>query len=140
MLQNTSGRLLLFIPLFVHLFLSFINNKKKGNSLKSGPETRDPGPGTLRPGTLGSRTWDLVPWDLETQDFETRDPGIQETGHKTLGPETLGPWDLGRAILGHGTLAPGILEIGLWDHGTSNWPLRQIFLTLFVKQILIIKS
>ena len=69
------------------------------HSLKSGPETRDPRPGTMRSETRDPGT--LRPWDAETW---------------TLG---LWNWNPGLAILGHGTLTPGTLVMGPWGPGTS---------------------
>ena len=56
-----------------------------------------------------------------------------------LGPEP-GTHDLGSETLGHGTLTPGSLEMVPWDPETSNYPPPKTVLTIFIKQILIIKS
>ena len=83
------------------------------------------------------RTWDAGPGTLGPKN---RDPGSQDRDPGTWDPGTLelGPWDLELATLGHGILTPGTLEMVPWDPETSKWPLSQIVLTLFMKQILII--
>ena len=68
-------------------------------SLKSGPETRDPGPWdpgpwnprlcdpgpeTLRLVTLGLWNWDPGPWDLHPWDMGSWHPGPWGPGHGTL--------------------------------------------------------
>ena len=64
-----------------------------GHSLKSGPETWDPGLWYLRPGTLRS---------------------------ETLGPGTLGPWDLGPWNSGTGALGLGTCDLGTWGPDTRD--------------------
>ena len=137
-------------------------------SLKSGPETWDPGPwdlrlrtpgpgdlgswdhetqdpetqdsGTLRPRTLGASTLGL--WDPGTQDPHTQDPGTGTSEHRTLTSRILemGPWNLEIATLRPRILRAGPWELNLWCRFQVSQRTPQIELTLIVKQIMIIKS
>ena len=75
----------------------------KWHSLKSGPETRDPGHWDLEPWNLKT----LGPWNPETLKPETRDPG---------------PWD--PRLWNSETQIHWTLELGPWNSGPWNWVMR----------------